>query len=540
MSIDNYKLFYQKKKVIITHMSTQQFVICSLPRMNMLYPPGAPAILKSVLMAKGYKCMTKDLVAEWYTCFKDHPDWHTIDSWNALGHLKIREDLEQIIDSKVEEWANNLCQIQSDWIGLSVFSYESHRIGSLLSHKIKEVNPNQKVFMGGLGITNVSEKYAETLFEKGIIDAFITGEGEEAILQLAKGNLDYPGINNKQYKQLSKVFIDTQPVPNYDDYDLSLYGKDNLGVFDNLNSYNSFNRDLHTLPVTASRGCVRKCSYCDVPLLWPKFTHRGGDLVADEIIGHYEKSGTRRFHFTDSLINGSMKEFRVMIDRLAKFNRDKSANLTWTGQFIFRSKQQHTKEDWRTMAEAGASVLEVGVESGSDDIRFQMGKKFTNDDVFYELQNASDNRIATFLFAIVGWPTETKKHFEEYKDFLVRFHPFAYNKTILDIDLGTTTRIQPNTPIHQQKGLMGIEMIPTPRSQEDMLWWNTNNPSLTLSQRILRRFELGILARELGYRVPGQEKDMRYLWSKWNQLKNIEKEWLHARKDRNKSKHLQQ
>ena len=516
-------------------MSKLDFIICSVPRMGMLYPPGAPAVLKSILLKNNFTCLTKDFVADWFVSFKDHPEWNAIDSWNALSHLKLPTELEKLIDKKAEEWANTLIDQTPKWIGLSIFSYESHRIGEFLSQKIKQINPNQKIFMGGAGITNVSEKYAEKLLDRGLIDAFITGEGEQSIIELANGNLNYPGINNKNYIQLSKKFVDTQPVANFDDYDLSLYGRDNLGVYKDLNSYKAFNKDTHTLPITASRGCVRKCLYCDVPLLWPKFTHRGGELIAEEIIGHNKKTQTRKFHFTDSLVNGSMKEFRIMIDRLAKYNQDTGANITWTGQFIFRPKNQHTKEDWELMSKSGASVLEVGIESGCDDIRFSMGKKFTNDDIECEMQNAYANKIATFWLLIVGWPTETEKNFKEYEDFLIRFHPYAYNNTILDLELGGTTRIQPNTPLYFEKEKMGIEMIPVQGSQEDLLWWNKNNPELTLSVRILRRFLLGKLAKNLGYRLPADYKDVRFLWSKWSQLKDIEDKWLNERKNKNKN-----
>jgi len=512
-------------------MQKLDFIICSLPRMGMLYPPSAPAILKSILLTNNFTCSTKDFVADWFMTFKNHPEWTSIDSWGAVGPLKISEDVENVINKKTDKWAKELLNEKPTWIGLSIFSYESHKIGSLLSQKIKEINPAQKIFMGGAGITNVSEKYAEQLFEKGIIDAFITGEGEEAIIELANGNLDYPGINNKDYKQLTKKAIDVQPIPNFDDYQLSLYGKENLGVYKELSSFKEGAKNLHTLPITASRGCVRKCVFCDVPLLWPKFTHRGGELIAEEIISHNKKTRTRKFHFTDSLVNGSMKEFRIMIDKLAKYNYDTGENITWTGQFIFRPKGHHTKEDWKMIGQSGASVLEVGIEAGSDDIRFSMGKKFTNDDIEYEMQNVQANKIATFWLCIVGWPTETEKHFEEYKEFLIRFHPYVYNNSILNVELGGTPRIQPNTQLHKDKGRMGIEMIPSEGPQEDLLWWNKNNPTLTLSVRILRRFMLGKLARELGYIVSGNEKDVRYLWSKWNELKDIESKWLNERRN---------
>ena len=140
--------------------------------------------------------------------------------------------------------------------------------------------------MGGSGITTISEKYPQKLYDAGMIDAFITGEGEQSIIEFAKGNFDYPGINDMNYKQITPEIIDRTPEPNFDDYNLDLYGKENLLIYKQFDSatWADFNKDIHVLPITASRGCVRKCVYCDVPSQWPKFTHRGGESIANEII----------------------------------------------------------------------------------------------------------------------------------------------------------------------------------------------------------------------------------------------------------------
>lgn len=514
-------------------MNTFDFVLCSIPRMNMLYPPPAPALLKSILTKNKFKCKTVDFVSDFYHSFKDHEDWIKIDNWNALTHFN-NDKIEKIISDKAAEWADTLIKLNSKWIGISIFSYESHKIGKLLAEKIKIIDPEQKIFFGGAGITNVSNPYAEKLLEQGLITAFITGEGEESILQLAKNNFDYPGINNKNFTKVKKEVIDSLPTPDYSDYDLSLYGKENLGVYGVLEkTTDSSIENQNTLPITGSKGCVRKCGYCDVPFLWPKFTHRGGLEVANEIIEKSKKHGVRKFHFTDSLVNGSMKEFRIMCDTLAKYNTDKDGSIIWTGQFIFRPNGQHTKEDWDIIARSGASVLEVGLESGSDDIRFKMGKKFTNDDIEYELSHCQRHKITTFPFLIVGYPTEDESHYKDYVEFFKRFHPYAYDKTIMALELGGTLRIQPNTPDDIELPKIGVEMIGMPDgSREDLMWWNPHNPDLTLSKRIWRRFTLGRIAKDLGYFIPGDQKDLTFMWSKWNQLKDIEAKWLNERKNK--------
>jgi hypothetical protein len=515
-------------------MHELDFLICSIPRMNMMYPPPAPALLKSVLTAKNYRCKTKDFVSDFYHTFKNHPEWTKIDNWNALPNYNNKE-IGKIISDKVKQWAEELVEYKSEWIGVSIFSYESHKIGKLLAEKIKIKDSSQKIFFGGAGITNVNIPYPETLLEQGIIDAFITGEGEQSIIELAKNNIGYPGINDRNFVKIEKKIIDTLPMPDYTDYDLSLYGKQNLGVYKDLNQRNNLYVEYeNTLPITGSKGCVRRCSYCDVPFLWPKFTHRGGLEVANEIIEKSKKYDVRKFHFTDSLVNGSMKEFRILCDTLAKNNRDTNNAIIWSGQFIFRPNRQHTPEDWELIARSGGSVLEVGLESASDDIRFAMGKKFTNDDIAYELYHCQKNMITTFPLMIVGYPTETDEHYQQYIEFFKRFHQYAYDKTILSLELGGTLRIQPNTPDDVNLPAIGIEMIPMPDgSREDLLWWNPNNPDLTFSKRIWRRFTLGKIAKDLGYQIPADDKDLKYLWSKWNQLKDIESNYLYERKNKN-------
>jgi hypothetical protein len=113
---------------------------------------------------------------------------------------------------------------------------------------------------------------------------------------------------------------------------------------------------------------------------------------------------------------------------------------------------------------------------------------------------------------------ETLKFFEE-------FHPYAYDKTILEIDLGATLRITPNTPLFEKMNSVGIEYIKTNESYDDLLWFNNNNVGLSLKERIKRRLLLGKHVQKLGYSIMAQENNLRYLWSKWQQLKNFEKEF---------------
>ena len=74
--------------------------------------------------------------------------------------------------------------------------------------------------------------------------------------------------------------------------------------------------------LSGSRGCVRKCTFCNVPLLWPKFTSKTGERIAQELIYYYETFDVKRFVMVDSLVNGNHKVFVNFITILSEYNKN--------------------------------------------------------------------------------------------------------------------------------------------------------------------------------------------------------------------------
>ena len=118
-----------------------------------------------------------------------------------------------------------------------------------------------KIILGGtgLGISMGGKKtFGTRLIEEGYADYFIDGEGENAPVALLKGDTSGPGINSTQYKQIDN--IDNIPFPDYSDYQED-YG------------------DITKITLTGSRGCVRRCSFCDIGAFWKSL-----DLEAVKIL----------------------------------------------------------------------------------------------------------------------------------------------------------------------------------------------------------------------------------------------------------------
>jgi len=311
-----------------------------------------------------------------------------------------------------------------DLIAISVFSDASCRACEVLCKELKKYNC--KIVIGGQGLAN--ENWCKNMSDAKLIDDYIVGEGEYTFVNYLNG-LQGPGINNHNNEQIDD--LDLLPIPDY-----SLL---------NLNDYN-----LKELYVTGSRGCVRKCTYCDVPFLWKKYRYRSGQHIANELIRHYEKSGITGFWFTDSLVNGSLKHFREFCYALEKYYENNNVRFTWKGQYIFRRMNQLNEEYFRMISAAGGSEFYVGLETGSDKIRWEMDKKFTNEDATYHLEMFKKYKITCLLLMISGYITETNQDHLDTMAMFKKWQKFVASGTITGIELGNTLSILENTPLEEE------------------------------------------------------------------------------------------
>jgi hypothetical protein len=138
--------------------------------------------------------------------------------------------------------------------------------------------------------------------------------------------------------------------------------------------------------------------------------YRSGKSIANEIIEVKQKYNRTTFKFTDSLINGSMKAFREMLHILADYNNTQTSNadkIQWHSQWIVRNYRQSPEEDYQLMKESGCYGVDVGIESFSEKIRFELGKKFTDEDMWYCFEMLHKYNIHHTLLMFVGHPYET-------------------------------------------------------------------------------------------------------------------------------------
>ena len=250
--------------------------------------------------------------------------------------------------------------------------------------------------------------------------------------------------------------------------------------------------------------------------MWPKYKTRSAENIAEEVVAQYEQHNVQRFHFTDSLINGNQKNFRKLAEILAEYRIKNSADFTITGQYICRTESFESQEYYNLLASAGFKILEIGIESGSEAVRWHMGKKFTNHDIDVLVERLHNANMMAVLMFIVGYPTETLEDFKQTMDMLTRYQPYVNNGTVVEATLGGTLHIDPNSALAKDPHI--ITSLDSAGNIDYFNWAYSKNPELTFKERIRRRLTIMEHAQSLGYLSPTNNQEIAILRKRWNSI----------------------
>lgn len=462
-------------------------IISTVPWTDSSIPLMAPAVLKPIVEKAGMSCLAVDLNGE---IFKKTTELDDLDSYLGFffdGVCKT-EQSQAWIQDMLQSTAQQLVSWNPQYIGLSLFSYVSRHSAFWLCYFIKKISPGIKIILGGPGCLEQFTGpafFAQDLIDKNLADYHVRGDGEYALYELLTGNSAYPGINDANWKQLSNDELLSLPMPDYSGYDFSIYKKPMLGL-------------------QGSRGCVRKCTFCDYIANWTMFRWRTADNIFDEMLMQYEKYGIRTFKFQDTLTNGNLKEFNNLIEKLADYNsKNPEKSFRWGGYYIFREKTSRDDHCWKILKQSGVDVLIVGIENLNEDIRYDIGKKFSNSSIDYHLGKALEHDVQLQLLFIVGYVSETQRHIDFAKQWL--HDHVIYQPIIGSIQWGGGLGIFPNTWLEKNKDTLRIKII----GDKPHMWVNphTGNDPATRATWVK---ELVKTSQDLGYNV-ADEIDNHFL-----------------------------
>jgi len=473
-------------------------LLVNLPKYDLHSTPSAIGILRGMCESENMNTNTLDFNVYLYNNLT-RDEWGQVDNWCKFLDHKIPKPLEDKIiylwDKAVQENLPPSCE----YMMISVFTFWTMYIARLLIvHESKKLRP-YKLVVGGNGCVS---KFPDTglSFEEwnnkgNYIEHLLIGEAETTLPDLlTNGRVNYDENN-----------LDSFPFPSYGGVNFDDYSEKKLYI-------------------TGSRGCVRKCTFCDIKNTWPKFRFRSGKSLVEEIKRQVGEHGITTFDFTDSLINGSVSQFYKFNEILAeeKQKNNDLKDVTYMGQFICRPRRQMPEEHYEAMYHAGCKQLTVGIESFSNSVRDHMGKKFSDDDIQYHLEQSAYWNIPNVFLMISGYPTETD---EDHKKNLLDMKKYSmYAKLgIIELISWCTMHLIPNTPItspkmmehfkfHMPEQNHSFQNVNHHEPSASHLWSTPLNKNNNPKTRLLRLIDVHRTGDELGYNQTKMEDNFKQIY----------------------------
>ena len=314
-----------------------------------------------------------------------------------------------------------------------------------IAGRIKELNPEVRVILGGAHINAVKER---SLYTQDI-DYAIYGEAEESIPDLlraleAKGSLD--SIGNLIYRRGDEVVmnaarpfigdIDVLPFPAWDLLKLEEY--QDPAIF----------RGIH-MGVMTSRGCPWRCIFCSSGVTWGhNVRFRSAENVIEELDIIVHRLGITNIMFYDDTFTLNKSRFLKICREIDR----RRLNLKYYCQLRADTVDEEIAE---ALARSGCITAALGVESGDDRILKILRKGFTKDQITKAVAALKSAGVPILASYILGSPGET--HESVHKTF-----EFARKLDTDQVKFMICTAF-PGTELFDmavEKGVLSLDMTP--------------------------------------------------------------------------------
>ena len=278
--------------------------------------------------------------------------------------------------------------------------------------------------------------FPQEMMEQTGADGVISGEPEYAArdLVLAGGADGVPGVimpGKPMAAAQPPVDLNTLPMPAYHLFTPHTYKYEILGS------------DM--MVFESSRGCPFPCIFCYKGMYGPKVRRKHTEKFIAEIEKARKDLGIRSAYFMDLEFTIFPDMVRSICDALLKRN----IALDWCCQ----TRADAVDEDLLAlMKRAGCRVIHYGVESGSERVLKQIGKKIAKPAIAKGITLTKAAGIDTACFFMFGFPGETRQEMDQTIAFAKQLNP-TYASFHVAIPY-------PGTAFYQQRALREPGVFP--------------------------------------------------------------------------------
>lgn len=261
--------------------------------------------------------------------------------------------------------------------------------------KFKRTRPDAHIVLGGPGVSGSATEIIKSFPE---INAVVRGEGEEIIVDILNAShrmrswTSIPGLVFRNRKEVQvnaarprRKNIDTIPIPAYHKLNLQLYKQ---------------------FPILTSRGCIYKCTFCDIPRTWDRHIEwRSIESVLEEVQFLQSRYNADSFSILDDCFVLNRRQVVEYCQQVIKRNMSFEWGCMCRADLL-------DDELMALMHYAGCRRIFLGIESGSKRVRSIAGKGLKINSVEELLVKAAQYFEVAASF-ILGFPFETIDEFRD-------------------------------------------------------------------------------------------------------------------------------
>lgn len=331
-------------------------------------------------------------------------------------------------------------QSDTQIVGISSF-IANHGNGLKIAHAIKQrFGDKVTVIMGG---PHASFVYEEVL-RAGDVDIVSIFEGEKTIVELIrcikeKGDLN--SIRGIAFVNSDHQIIKTQRREPIQDLDTISFP-----------AWDLFKIDKYQEPgiILTGRGCPYKCIFCSAgAIAGGKYRMRSVNNVVDEIELLNRKYGIDKIFIADDTFTASAKHCIAICREIRKRN----LRISWQAEARANTV---TDEVASEMVKAGCHHVQIGAESGDNDILKKIGKNVTTDTIERAVRIFLKHGITVVCSFILGHPDDTIETCEKTIRFAKYLRTISGGYTSCKFAILTPL---PGTPLYEKKEELGIKLL---------------------------------------------------------------------------------
>ena len=308
--------------------------------------------------------------------------------------------LNDLSKSVWQEIKRTILEYRPIVVGISAKS-QNFKSACRVAQLVKQTNKDIIVLIGGPHPSMVSHQ----VLECSNIDIGLRGEGENTIVELLEAIEDgrnYSLIKGIFYKENGRV-IENAPREFIEDLDSICFPHENAPEL--LKDYSRY-------PITAfrnifaTRGCPYGCFFCGSHKIWSrKVRFRSPENVVKEI-KNLQKIGLKSIHFDDDTFGINNKYISDLCNAIITH----CPKLKWSCELHVKLVNERNLS---LMKAAGCCSIQIGIESGNNDILKEMRKNITIEEAFSACELIKKYGIELQAFFMVGFPQETEDSLQD-------------------------------------------------------------------------------------------------------------------------------